>query len=58
MPNRERLYMFVLGLAVANALFTFSILNGYIAKPSWIVPPDSMVVARDFISAIQPIGKK
>lgn len=45
--------LFVLGFLCANFLLTLLLFNGALARPAWILPPDSMVVAKDFISIIQ-----
>lgn len=53
MPNRERIYIFIIGLLFANAMLSVCLFSGWLAKPSWIVPQNTMVVAKDFISAVQ-----
>ena len=53
MPARERLYIFIIGMLFANAILTLLLFTGYLAKPSWVVPQNSIVVAKDFISAIE-----
>jgi len=53
MPNRERLYIFLLGILFANAILSVALFSGYLVKPSWVVPENAMVVAKDFITAIQ-----
>lgn len=57
MENRERVYIFLIGILFANLALTGALLSGYLAKPSWIVPADAMVVAKDFIEVMKERNK-
>jgi hypothetical protein len=43
----------ILGLFIGSILLNAALLSGFLARPAWVVPPDSMVVAKDFITTIQ-----